>query len=361
MATSIKTYLQDPFLARLWTAIKAAGPVRSISMDITHVCNLRCKGCYYFEEGMDRYQSPTDEGVFDAFIEGEKERGTTFVTIVGGEPSLEIGRIKKIYDHFKCSVATNGVRKIPYEGLENLPIGVAVWGDAETDRELRGYGKADIFQKALKNYRNDPRAFWYYTVAPGHAQQIEGVVERCLDNGNNILFNYYSDISGQGGALDYRQGFDKVQQEIDRMIERFPGQIYMTPYFNQTIATGQLLDEKWGYEVCTNLSTNYAGNAERLKSGKPYNKHFRAYNADFVSTRRCCTGAFRDCSSCFDTWEHFSWIMANLRKHLATKEDFSNWLTSTYLFYFINRLVDVEEGQECLRLIQTQHRNTLAV
>ncbi|MBK6622616.1 MAG: hypothetical protein IPG32_17740 [Saprospirales bacterium] len=73
-------------------------------------------------------------------------------------------------------MATNGIRKIPYEGLENLPIGVSVWGNFATDKELRGQGKVDIFHKALKNYRDDARAFWYYTVAPGHAQEVEGVV-----------------------------------------------------------------------------------------------------------------------------------------------------------------------------------------
>ena len=335
----LKTYLQDPLLSKRWNAIRAAGPLRSISLDITHVCNLRCAGCYYFEEGMDRHESPDEEAVFDEFIQKEKERGTNFVTIVGGEPSLVIGRIKKIYDHFKCSVATNGIRKIPYEGLENLPIGVSVWGNFETDKELRGQGKVDIFHKALKNYRDDARAFWYYTVAPGHAQEVEGVVARCIENGNKVLFNYYSDLSGKGQALDYRNGFAEVQEAIDRMIERYPGRILMTPYFNRVVSSGRLFDETWGYEVCTNLSTNHPVNAERLKSGKPYNPHFRAYNADFQSTRRCCTGVHRDCASCFDTWEHFSWVMINMRKHLGSKEDFANWLGAMYLFYVINRLV----------------------
>jgi MoaA/NifB/PqqE/SkfB family radical SAM enzyme len=352
VSNSLKTYLQDPFLAKLWTSIREAGPVRSISLDITNVCNLRCAGCYYFEEGMDKHKSPADEAAFDDFIRKEKERGTTFVTIVGGEPSLAIGRIRKIYDNFKCSVATNGIRKIPYEGLENLPIGVAVWGNAATDKSLRGGGKIDIFKKALENYRGDPRAFWYYTVAPGHAREVEGVVEECIANGNNVLFNYYSDIGGLGGDLDYRQGFDEVQREIDRMIERFPGRILMTSYFNQVVSSGMLQDEKWGYDVCTNLSTNHPANAERLKNGQPFNAHFRAYNADFVSTRRCCTGMHRSCDSCFDTWEHFSWIMINLRKHLGSREEFTNWLSTMYLFYLINRLVDYEEGVKLLPEIQ---------
>ncbi|KAA3626642.1 MAG: radical SAM protein [Bacteroidetes bacterium] len=340
----LKSFLQDPLLYEMYNEIRRAGRVRSISLDITHRCNIRCKGCYYFEEGMDQYKSPEEESAFDAFIESEKARGTNFVTIVGGEPSLELGRLKKIYDNFKMSVATNGIKKIPVEGFENLPIGIAVWGNPQTDKELRGGGKIDVFAKALENYKDDSRAFWYYTVAPGHAHEIEGVVRQCIENGNRVLFNYYSDLSGLGGDFDYRKGFNQVRAEIDRMTALFPDMILMTPYFNQVVSTGQLFDMEWGYDVCTNVSTNLESNADRMANGFPFNPHFRAYNADFSTTRRCCTGSDRDCASCFDTWEHFSWIMVHMKKHLKSKQDFSNWLTTMYLFYLINRLVDPEEG-----------------
>ncbi len=352
MSSNLKTFLEDPLLLRLWREVRSVGGLKSIALDITHVCNLRCTGCYFFEEGMDKIAPPEDEAVFDDFIQKEKERGTNFVTIVGGEPSLALGRLKKIYDNFKTSVATNGLRKIPVEGFENLPIGISVWGDRETDKRLRGNGKIEVFARALKNYRGDPRAFWYYTAAPGLAHEIKSVVKQCVENGNCVLFNYYSDLSGRGGNLDFRQGFHEVQREIDRMMERYPDKILMTSYFNEIVSTGQLFDEKWGYEVCTNLSENYLPNAERLQNSKPSNPHFRAYNADFTTTRRCCTGIDRDCASCFDTWEHFSWLMINLRKHLGSQQDFANWLTTTYLFYFINRLVDFEEGVKLLPEIQ---------
>ncbi|HFA50271.1 MAG TPA: radical SAM protein [Bacteroidetes bacterium] len=358
VSSKLRTYLQDPFLKLLWTEIRKAGSLKSISLDITHACNLRCTGCYFFEEGMDKKESPKDETIFDDFIKKEKERGTNFVTIVGGEPSLVINRIKKIYDNFHTSVATNGIRKIPFEGLENLPIGISVWGNENTDKILRGGDKIDVFQKALKNYKDDPRAFWYYTVAPGNANEVEWVVERCIGNGNYILFNYYSDINNLGGKLGYRQGFDKARQAIDKMIKQYPDKILMTSYFNKIISTGQLFDEKWGYDVCTNLSTNYELNFERFENGHPYNPHFRAYHADFKTTRRCCTGIFRDCDSCFDTWEHFSWIMINLKKHLKSKQDFTNWLTTMYLFYLITRIIDFEKG---VKLLPEIHRRVSSV
>ncbi|RMF70545.1 MAG: radical SAM protein [Calditrichaeota bacterium] len=348
MAAGLKTYLQDPFLKRLYTEIRAAGPLRSISVDLTHVCNLRCSGCYYFAEGMDRYASPEDEAEFEAFVEREKARGTNFVTIVGGEPTLVLQRVKVIYDNFWMNVATNGLVKIPYQGFEKMPIGVSVWGDHETDRRLRGGGKIDLFRRALDNYRDDPRVFWYYTVTPGHAHEVERVVQQCVENGNYVLFNFYGDLERRGGALDHRQGFANVRREIDRMIERYPDRVLMTSYFSRVVSTGRLYDERWGYDVCTSISSDNPVNAQRVKNGKPYSPHFRAYNADFRTTRRCCTGIERDCDSCFDVWEHFSWVMLNLKKHLGSKLEFTNWLTTMYLFYLINRIVDFESGIELL-------------
>ncbi len=342
--SNLKTYLREPVLRSLYDEIRSAGPLRSISLDITHKCNLRCTGCYYFAEGMDRLPAKPDDAALDSFIERELERGTNFVTIVGGEPALVPDRLRRICANFRLNVATNGLIRIPRAGLEEMPIGIAIWGDHDTDSKLRGDGRKDYFQAALDNYRGDARAFWYYTVAPGCAHEIEPVVEQCVGNGQPVLFNYYSDVEERGGILGYRQGFDEVRAGIDAMIARYPDRVFTTTYFNRVVTTGQLFDQRWGYDVCTNLSNDYPGNRERLATGQLCNPHFRAYNADFSTTRRCCTGTHRDCASCFDTWEHFSWIMINLRRHLASREDFVNWLTTMYVFYLVNRLVDFEQG-----------------
>lgn len=349
MTGPLRSYLEDPFLAGLYRQIRAAGRLRSISVDITHVCNIRCNGCYYFEEGMDRATPPKDEGAFDAFIESEKARGTNFVTIVGGEPSLVPDRVKKIYDNFKMNVATNGVKKIPFEGFEKMPIGISVWGGRETDRLLRGGGKRNLFDLALKNYRDDPRAFWYYTVSPHLAGEIESVVSRCIENGNPVIFNYYSDVNGRSKPA----GFGRVQQEIERMIDLYPDRILSTAYFSRIITAGELFGEHWGYDVCTSISPDHPVNRKRIKNGHVYNRHFRAYNADFKTTRRCCTGIDRSCDNCYDTWEHFSWVMLNLKKHSGSKQAFTNWLSTMYLFYVINRIVDFDEG---LRNLPEIHR-----
>ncbi len=348
----LKNYLDDPLLEAMYGMIRGAGPVRPISLDITSKCNLRCAGCYYYAEGMDEVDARKDDRAFDELIESELARGTNFVTVVGGEPALVPGRLRKLHANFKINVATNGLIRIPYEGLEDMPLGIALWGNRDTDSKLRDRGQRDLFSIALDNYRGDPRAFWYYTVAPGCAHEIEPVVEECVENGNRVLFNYYSDISGLGGELDYRRGFDEVHAEVERMISLYPDMMYTTRYLSEVITTGKLNGDTWGYDVCTNLTVDNEINRERQHNGNPFNRHFRAVNADFTTTRRCCTGVDRDCDSCFDTWEHFSWIMINMRTHLGSKKDFTNWLTTMFAFYVVNRLVNFEEGLQLLAQAQ---------
>jgi hypothetical protein len=348
MANKLREYLDDPFLNRLYADIRQIAPLRSISVDITHACNIRCDGCYFFAENMDKVKAPKDEAEFDAFVEAEKARGTNYITIIGGEPSLMLDRVKKLHDNFKVLCVTNGIRPIPYEGFENMPIVVSVWGDHETDTRLRGNGKLDVFARGLKNYEGDRRAVWYYTTTPGNAHEIESVVEQCVTNGNYVMFNFYGDVKQYGGSLDHRSGFDTVRQNINRVIERFPDRIMSSSYISQVVSTGNLYGEQWGYDVCCSVSTDNPKNQPRMDNGKPYNAHFRAYNPDLKSTRRCCVGDDRDCSTCLDVWAHYSWIMLSMKRHLDSKQEFTNWLTTMYMFYLINRIVDFESSIDVL-------------
>ena len=353
MTNSISQYLQDPFLRRLYDDIRAVGPIRPIQVDITHVCNLRCDGCYFFSEQLDQHKAPKDEAMFDGFIAQELGRGTNFVTVLGGEPSLMLGRLKKIYDTFSMIVVTNGVRRIPYEGFETMPIAVSVWGDHATDTRLRGNGKVDVFAKGLKNYKDDPRVTWYYTTTPGNVHEIESVVSQIIDNGNYVGFNFYGDIAHIGGDVDHRRGFGQVRREIDRMIERYPEKILISSYINQVITTGKLFDDRWGFDVCCSLSNNIAKNQERFQNGKPYLPHFRAYNPDLTTTRACCRSDAWDCENCYDSWAHLTWIMLNVEQHLGSKEDFTNWLTTTYMFHLASRIGDYESA---IKLLPEIHR-----
>ncbi len=45
--------------------------------------------------------------------------------------------------------------------------------------------------------------------------------------------------------------------------------------------------------------------------------------------------------------------MLNMKAHLASKQEFTNWLTTMYLFYLINRIIDFEAG---VKLLPELHR-----
>lgn len=345
-------YLEDPFLARMFNEVRAAGPLRSILVDITHLCNLRCEGCYFFSHDMDRFKAPKDEAEFDEFLDREQARGTNYVTVVGGEPTIVMDRLKKIYDRFWTMPATNGLHKIPYEGFENLPVAISVWGDHATDTQLRGRGKLDVFARALANYRDDPRAVWYFTISAHNADQIERVVEECVGNGNYVAFNFYSDTSES--KVD-RRAFAQARRETERVIERYPDRILGSSYINDVVFTGKLYDDEWGYDVCSTLTFDHPENQERFKNGKPYNTHFRVFYPDLKTTRRCCVGEAGTCSTCVHLLAYTAWIMVNLEKHLGSKQEFTNWLTTIYIHYLTGRIIDFEAGAKLLPEI---HRRT---
>jgi hypothetical protein len=338
--SKLREYLEDPLLDDLYRVVKSVDAVRMIQVDLTHRCNLRCEGCYFFAEEMDRHQSPRDEAVFDAFIEKELARGTTAILVTGGEPTLAMDRLTKLHRHFRLTAVTNGLIPIPREGFEDMMFMVSVWGNHATDKRLRGLGKVDTFQKGLDNYRDDPRAVWYYTISSGNVHEIPSVVERIVENGNSVAFNFYGDIGRRGGELDHRAGFEACREHVLAAIARWPERIWTSEYILDVVISRTMKGRRWGYENCCSLSVDHPENAERLRSGVPYLRHLNVYLPDLETTRRCCTGEARDCDNCYETYTHMAWIMNNMRAHCDSKEDFTRWLTTIYIYLLGGHIPD---------------------
>ncbi len=340
LATSLREYLRDPLLATLMTEIKAAGPIRSSLLDITHKCNLRCDGCYYFSQEMDQYRRQDDESAFDRFIEMEKARDVNMLTIVGGEPALEIARLRKLAKHFHLTVVTNGSLPIPMEGLESIRIAVSFWGDETRDTMMRGNGNQNIFEKALSHFKNDPRVGFYYTTVPGFTDRIEKATAKMVENGNFVAFNFYGDIDQKGGAYSHLLGYEEVNRIIFGLAQQYSSRVISSPHLNRVIDQRHLFGQSWGYDVCPSLTYDHPANAQRMREGKAYQTKFRAYYADLTSTRRCCVGEARDCNTCTDLWATYAWILGSMKSHLSSLEDFSSWLFTTYLFYASSGFID---------------------
>jgi hypothetical protein len=350
----IAEYASDPLVGTLWRAIRHARPLRAISVDVTRRCNLRCTGCYFFAEGMDRVGDASADD-FDRFVATELARGTNFVTVLGGEPSLAVERVRRLAAHFRLVVVTNGLRPLPLAGLEHVTIAVSVWGDRETDRRLRGYDRLDVFARALPNYRDDPRVVWYMTLPPNPCARTEESVVACVDNGNLVGFNYYGDLKGVGGDLDHRAGFEEARRFVEEMIARYPGHIAFGSYINAVVTSGELKGSRWGYNVCGSISVGNPANATRLANGHSYNPHFNAYGPDLAAPRRCCVGSERDCETCRDVWAHMSWVALALNQHLDSAADFYSWVSTMYVFYGVCGLLDRSEFRE--RLAEINRRD----
>lgn len=350
---TLKDYLKDDFLSSLLFDIKQAGGMKSCLVDMTHKCNLRCEGCYFFVEGMDHQKKVETEAEFDAFIQSELQRGTNMVTALGGEPALEIARLKKLTEHFQVTTVTNGTLEIPYDDLKELRIAVSFWGDKVRDKELRGNGKRDIFSQAKANFKNDPRVVWYYTIVPGFTEGVEEATREMIENGNFVTYNFYGDLADLGGRYSHTEGFKNSIDIIDRMIAQYPDKIVSSPHINNTISSRHLFGKKWGYEVCPNVTFDHPENLERVKTGKSYGNHFKAYNADLASTRRCCVGNARDCDTCTDLWAFYGWVVGSMKAHLKNKGDFTQWLCTTYMFYLKTGFIDLQKGA---KLLPEMHR-----
>lgn len=346
--TSLKSYLQDPFLAGLFQEIKLAGNMKSSLLDITHKCNLRCVGCYFFVEGMDEHKKASKACDFEAFIETEKTRGTNMLTVVGGEPALELDRLRLLAKHFKLTVVTNGSLAIPREGLETIRIAVSFWGDESQDVLLRGQGTRNVFAEALHNFKDDDRVGFYYTTVAGCANGIESATDRMVQNGNYVAYNFYADLANQGGKYSHRIGFSDAIAQINRMIEKYPSRIVSSPHINDTISRRELFGVPWGYDVCPSVTFDHPQNRERMSSGKKYPTQFRAYNADLETTRRCCIGSARDCDTCTDLWATYGWVVGSMKAHLRSEQDFTHWLLTTYIFYMQTGFIDLNKNHQKL-------------
>ncbi|MDN8660431.1 hypothetical protein Q0N58_14875, partial [Staphylococcus aureus] len=62
----------------------------------------------------------------------------------------------------------------------------------EESAKLRG---ANIFAKQVRNYGNDPRAVFVFTVTSQNVNSISAMARMCADEGLRLSFNHYSPTS----------------------------------------------------------------------------------------------------------------------------------------------------------------------
>jgi len=330
--TSLKPLLQeDPVLERRFRKLVGfANGVRTSEYHLTNACNIRCEGCWFFEHGHDRETNEvTDLGAWESFVRAEREeRRVTTALIIGGEPTLFPERIRSFVRHMKyVTVSSNGLQALPSEGFENVAIGLTLFGGGPLDDQLRaikvnGRRFDGLFERALENYCDDPRAAFVYALTEEGLPYIEETVRRIHENGNSVTFNFYSRYGSADPAAGGHQA--ELLAEALRVKAKYPDTVLSHPYYIRTLITGRSHWDHFGYENCPSISERHPAHAARLENGNPTLRSFNAWAADLKTVKFCCTGGH--CNGCRDSQAIFSWLLVSMDRFCSSRDQFVTWI-----------------------------------
>jgi len=331
---------QDDVITRFKEVRKEAKATRSSLYHLTNQCNLRCKGCWFFEKGFHKASEELDDPqILESRIKEEVLRGVNAPLLIGGEPALFLDRINLFRKYMsKVSISTNGLKKIPYDGFEDLTIAISVFGGGPLDDELRAIGPTGkrftgLLDRVLRNYHDDVRAGFVYAVSVNGVEYIEETVKKIKDNGNRLLFNYYSEYDLDGPFR--RDGEERLLDVLLGLKMKYPETIASHPYYIEALVRGRTAWGEFNHRSCPSVSEDYGGNAERLESGWPSLPKFNAYTADMHTTTRCCTSG--DCTKCRDSQAVMSWLLVNAKHIMQEPDGLRTWteIAETYFSQFV--------------------------
>ena len=77
-----------------------------------------------------------------------------------------------------------------------MMVGISLWGDAETEKALRG---RDAFAISAKNYEGDAYTYYLYTITSQQLGKVETMVRRIRDIGVKVHFQLLSNDEDADG------------------------------------------------------------------------------------------------------------------------------------------------------------------
>ena len=331
----------DEDLLQRFRAVRAfSRTVRASEYHITNACNLRCRGCWFFTFGFDRTtKDETDSTGLQRFIERERARHINAALLIGGEPTLVPDRVMAFVERMDyVTISTNGLRPLPRAGFERVSIGITLFGGGILDDQLRAITPAGrtfsgLFETALRNYRDDPRAIFNYAVAGSGVEHVESTVRRIHDNGNRVTFNLYSEYDTDTPLRHSRN--QRLLVELLRVAAAYQDAVVAHPYYVRALITGGTEFGRFGYDVCPSVSWDHSGHRARRANGNPTLPLFNAYGADLRTIQFCCTSG--RCDGCRDSQAVQSWLLVSARQFLHSKEGMRTWveLAESYWRQFV--------------------------
>jgi hypothetical protein len=317
------------YLDRYRAVTRFSRNVRSSEYLLTNACNIRCRGCWFFENDFDKTTKElTTEPQIREFVRRERERGINYAIIIGGEPTLIPKRVAVFVEGMDyVTISTNGLKPLPLRGFEQVGVQISLFGGGALDDELRaikatGERFNGLFDAALRNYQNDPRACFVYAITEDGIGFIEESVRRIHDNGNRVSFNFYSKYGS-----DDPLRLDSATRLVDAALQvkaRYPDTVLSHPYFIETLITGRSHWGEFGYDVCPSLSVDNPVHLARLANGNPVLPKFNAWAADCETVNFCCTSGH--CNECRDSQAILSWLQVSMYRFRTTPELFKTWV-----------------------------------
>ncbi len=155
--------------------------------------------------------------------------------LTGGEPALRMNVIKladKIFP--SIGIVSNGIIKIP----KNIQcrIYVSIDGPAEIHNKIRG---AKVFDKVMKNIKNDKRVILTPTLSTTNYKYIEELVKMTRKSGvEAITFSTYTSHQKSNDPL-LLEG-EKLEWTVNKLLEVWKKNkdiVYLTPYIIKLFKT----------------------------------------------------------------------------------------------------------------------------
>lgn len=333
---------EDEHLAARFRAVNAfSTSVRATEYHLTNACNIRCKGCWFFEYGHDKVAKEARAlSDFQDFIKRERARKINCAILIGGEPTMFPDRIAAFVEGMRyVTISTNGLKKLPNEEpFKNVAVMVSLFGGGKIDDELRaikpsGRTFTGLFDTALGHYEGDTRANFVFAVTERGMPHIEETVERIARNGNTVTFNFYSEYNSDNPLRMINQRL--LLKELTRVKAMYPQTVINHDRHISALITGKSTwGDEFGYQTCPSLSFDHPQHKERRANGNPTLPLFNTFKADLKTLELCCTSGH--CDGCRDSQAVYSWLMVSLNHFLTSKEDLRQWveMAETYWAQF---------------------------
>lgn len=332
MAERLSQLLEgDPALAERFHAVRSfSARVRAAEYHLTNACNIRCKGCWFFEFGHDRRSAEVkDLDQWRAFIDGQRRKKVNAALLIGGEPTLFVDRIAAFVERMRyVSISTNGLKRLPHvPPFEQVTVFITLFGGGPLDDELRaikpsGRPFSGLFDTALANYADDPRVCFVFAVTEDGLPHIEPTVRRIRDNGNTVTFNFYSRYQTDHPLRMRHQA--PLLDEMLRVQRLYPQTVLNHPAHIEAMVTGRAWCGTFDRDSCPSISQDHPDNRQRLANGHPGLTFFNTWRADLQTLERCCTSGH--CDGCRDSQAVYSWLIVSLARSLASRDTLRTWV-----------------------------------